>query len=91
MCSLYCHLDRHAYCACTALLAIAIIRSEKIFNTGMHMCIVIDININQLHLLGSHRICVSMAKDTWYYIVACALVHTCAGMMEHSFTINSVI
>ena len=40
MCSFYRHLDHHAYCMCTALLNIATylwLRSEKIFNTGMHM------------------------------------------------------
>ena len=55
------------------------------------MHIVFDINRNQSHLLGSCRICAKMAKGTLYHNAAHALVYTCAGMMEYSFTKNSVI
>ena len=55
------------------------------------ICIVIDIYINQPHLLGSCRICANMAKGTWYHIPVRASVCMCASMMEHSFIINLVI
>ena len=82
MCSFYHHLDHHACYVCaqaTLLIVPTYIRSKKILIlicTCICTCIV---NINQPYLLGSHRICVSMAKSTWYHIAAHALIgfHVC--------------